>query len=297
VVEIGGYRTLIEEPKDRPCFFWPNPRFAPFLSADAHAPDITITIDLVRQLSTLKKPKTVFDSGAGLWQLYEDADGYLLESCLAESGVPLMQAHLSQDFSDVRVTLRTIRPKSSTRDGWSPMILMNPLLEIVLQEKLAREGGALLHSSGVLVGDDALVFCGPSGAGKSTIAEFFLGRGFTVLNDERVILRRQGGDVRAFGTPWPGSSGLYANAQGHLAQIFAIGHGQTEHVVAPIPTRLMMTRLLQECYLPHWDAEGVTRTVDLFARVAELYGSLQLSFRKSPDIVDFLTERFMASVG
>ena len=294
-MEIGGYRVSLKEPMDRQCFIWPNKRFEPFLTPRSGYSDITITVRITKTLPTLNKGELIFDSGVGLWKLYDNAsDGFLIESCLPGSGRLLSQSKVSRDFSSIQATLREVRPKNSTRTGWTPNNFLNPILETVLQLKLAREGGVILHSSAVLTGEEALLFCGPSGAGKSTIADFFLDRGYTVLNDERVIIRKTNDNFTAFGTPWTGSSDLFCNRHGKLKNLFLLRQGQTSHEINQVSQPQMIAALMQQTYLPYWDAVGMSRIADFFQEITETRGCLGLSFVKSPDVVDFLNEKFLA---
>ena len=54
-----------------------------------------------------------------------------------------------------------------------------------------------LHSSTVALDGRAVLICGPSGSGKSDLALRMLDRGFTLVSDDRTILRRQGGKLIA----------------------------------------------------------------------------------------------------
>jgi len=54
-----------------------------------------------------------------------------------------------------------------------------------------------LHSSTVALDDRAVLISGPSGSGKSDLALRMLDRGFTLVSDDRTILRRLGGKLIA----------------------------------------------------------------------------------------------------
>ena len=54
-----------------------------------------------------------------------------------------------------------------------------------------------LHSSTVALDGRAVLISGPSGSGKSDLALRMLDRGFTLVSDDRTILRRQGGKLIA----------------------------------------------------------------------------------------------------
>lgn len=48
-----------------------------------------------------------------------------------------------------------------------------------------------LHASTVALNGRAVLICGPSGSGKSDLALRMLDRGFTLVSDDRTILRKQ----------------------------------------------------------------------------------------------------------
>jgi hypothetical protein len=76
-------------------------------------------------------------------------------------------------------------------------------LSILLRLLLAQRQGLLLHAAGVVNGQGAHVFMGPSGSGKTTIARAARERGWAVLADDRLIVRKVADrEFRAFGTPW-----------------------------------------------------------------------------------------------
>jgi serine kinase of HPr protein (carbohydrate metabolism regulator) len=54
-----------------------------------------------------------------------------------------------------------------------------------------------LHSSTVALDGRAVLISGPSGSGKSDLALRMLDRGFTLVSDDRTIVRKQGGKLIA----------------------------------------------------------------------------------------------------
>ena len=106
------------------------------------------------------------------------------------------------------------------------MKILNPIVEVCLLTRLAREGGLLLHSAGVLSPTGGYIFTGASGTGKSTLSGFFDTRGASVLSDERMIIRKTGEAFVMHGTPWVGSGAYAKNESGPLTELFCISHGQ-----------------------------------------------------------------------
>ena len=285
---IGGYRIVVEEPKDRDIYQWPVRFYIPFLDEDTGSPDIHFKIKLVRKFSDPPKTAPLFSSNNDFWKIYSDSGGYFVECRRPENGSLLIRSWLTKDFRSIFSEVRERKIGGSSKGSWAPAAFFNPLLELVLNLKLAYDGGLFLHSSGVLTEDGVFVFCGPSGAGKSTIAEIFLKRGYRVLNDERLIIRFQGGEFKAYGTPWPGSSYLYSNACGNLKRLFLISHGQEMHKATLIPKAKMTASLMQQTYLPHWDQDALASLMRFYESLLAKNGCWQLSFLNDVSVADFV---------
>jgi hypothetical protein len=68
-----------------------------------------------------------------------------------------------------------------------------------------EHGGLLLHSAGVLRGDNGYIFPGQSGTGKSTIARLVTQRE-RVLSDEMVVVRKRDWQYLVYSTPFYGTN-------------------------------------------------------------------------------------------
>ena len=77
--------------------------------------------------------------------------------------------------------------------------IMNGLM-FVLSHRLICHGGLLLHGATVQKNDKAVLFLGLSGAGKSTITH--LCRPDACFSDDGVIIRKEGGQIHAFRSPF-----------------------------------------------------------------------------------------------
>ena len=54
-----------------------------------------------------------------------------------------------------------------------------------------------VHASTVAIGGRAVLITGPSGSGKSDLALRLIDRGFTLVSDDRTVVRRDGDRLRA----------------------------------------------------------------------------------------------------
>ena len=285
-VQIGGYTVHVHEPDNYPCLTWPLRPFDRFLAPSIPSPDIRVDVTVVSPLPDLPAGKLRFDSSHGCWKLFESKTGLLFESLDPKILQPRVRACISDDY---RAAQAWILPDlADGQIGWSPMQLFNPLIEVCLLSRLAREGGILLHASGLSFCEQGYVFTGPSGAGKSTIAELFADRGATVLSDERVIVRMRDAGFVLFGTPWVGSGQYAANASAPMTALYCIQHGQERHQIETLKPSTVITRMLQQAFLPHWDRAGVETTLEVLTSLTTAMPCRKLAFLNRLDIVDFL---------
>ena len=110
----------------------------------------------------------------------------------------------------------------------------NNALHALICEKLAAEFGTLLfHGSALCADGEAILFTAPSGTGKSTQARLWretLGDRVWMINDDKPLLRRTEGRVRAFGTPWDGKHHLSRNASAPLRAILEVRRSRANRI-------------------------------------------------------------------
>jgi hypothetical protein len=282
---IAAYRIRLTEAQDYPSINWPMHPFGSFLDRSDHHPDIEITITVVEELPTFSQGPLHFDACHGLWRLYETDKGLLLESLDTKTHQPCARALITKDFFHVDVWTRG-EAVASVR-GWVPMKILNPLVEVCLLTRLAREGGLLLHSAGILSPAGGYIFTGASGAGKSTLSGFFDAHGASVLSDERMIIRKSGDAFLIHGTPWVGSGAYAKNESGLLTELFCIRHG-AQHQIENLTHGAVLALILPQCFLPHWDRSAMESTMAFVSDLIAHVPCQRLRFAKQPDVVDYI---------
>ncbi|GEM_PF-1867995 len=116
---------------------------------------------------------------------------------------------------------------------------------------MAVKGASLmLHSAGVLDGEKAYLFIAHSGGGKSTLAKLALKRGMTVLNDDRIIIRKQYNIVKVFGNPWHGEVEHTSSRSALIRGIFFIKKSKSNRVVPISKKDALVQMLLHSFSLP-----------------------------------------------
>jgi hypothetical protein len=208
---------------------------------------------------------SLFDSG-GAWHLVQMSDGSLVVVCrstldLSGNDEPYLEAHFDPAFSTgvVRMNAKHFEDDRSR----SAFLLDYPLDEVTVVHLLSRQRGVEIHGCGVRDrAGRAYVFAGQSGAGKSTLGRLWAERrDFTVLSDERVVMRTDGAAVTVWGTPFHGDAILASPACGELAGIFFLNHAAA-HSIVPTQGAHAVARLMSCAFLPFYDPRGVRSTLD-----------------------------------
>jgi len=171
-------------------------------------------------------------------------------------------------------------PDGAERSDEPLAYLVTELLYLVF---LQWQAGLLLHGAGVALGGQALLLVGPSGSGKSTLASLWTQtEPGAVLGDESLVVWPETGRVFVSGTPWPGTSGVYANRQASVCGVCFLAHGP-ENRLRPLSREEAATRLLINTFMPHWQAEPIARVLDLAERMTGGERRRAWSFCFQPD--------------
>ena len=257
-----------------------------FLAED-RTPDVTVRVgwgDLTEECDG----EQVFDSGA-LWQLYRQRDSFLFRFATPALGsVPYREASFDAAFTTG--DLRLHRPYFETRGPVDP--LEYPLAELLFIHHLhAHRKGVEIHGCGVVDGSGAgYLFAGQSGAGKTTMARLWENEpGVTLLSDDRLVLRPQGGEVWMYGTPWHGDARVASPARVRLAGLLFL-RARPSHEFRPLARSEAVARLFACSFPPFHDAVGLDFTLAALDTVTATVPCHELGFVPDPTVVDFVRQ-------
>jgi len=229
----------------------------------------------------------LFESGAS-WRLIRTPDEFVF-TCRSSLREP--PTYLIARFADHRFTRGTVTlDPQHFPDRMRPAFALDyPLDELVWVHNLAQGRGVELHACGVLDrAGRAYVFAGQSGAGKSTTAQFWQRAGFTMLSDERVVVRTDRNPPIVYGTPWHGDAEIASPASGPLGGVFLLRQA-TAHSTMRLAPPAAAAQLMSCAFLPFYDPAAVSHTVDAVERIVASTDVSILSFAADPSIVDFVT--------
>ena len=79
--------------------------------------------------------------------------------------------------------------------------LKYPLGPIIMHYMTLKADAVMMHASCAFDGVKARIFSGFSGAGKSTMSKIWSEARNQIINDDRLIIRKQGDDYVVYNTP------------------------------------------------------------------------------------------------
>lgn len=196
------------------------------------------------------------------------------------------------ELSNNEQSTRRLSQKNTFLDYISLSKIVRPFTEILLANYLKYNGGIMAHGLGIITQGRGILFTGVSGAGKSTLAKLFAKYSpqATILNDERVIIKKQGSKFFIYGSPWCGDAGIYSNKSAPLKNIFFIYH-KDRNRTDDLSQGYALEQMLAQSYLSFWDKGCLYSALNL-------YNSLLLSgikyknlgFVNDERIIEFLKE-------
>lgn len=241
-----------------------DPSMRPF-ATDDDVCEVELQVSLVDVLASPAETP-LFDSG-GLWSLFAENGGYCMNFLRSFPGeTPYKSAWFDKDFSRGRLELS--RLFFNRRKAVYP--LEYPLDELWMIHHLASGTGVEVHALGLV--DDSgngHLFLGHSGAGKSTSARLWQYQpGVHVLSDDRIILRRDGGQVWMHGTPWHGDAGIASPHAALLSHIYILEQWPSNELVA-MPRSAATAEIFARSFVPRHSAQALDFTLQFIEQLAQ----------------------------
>ncbi len=280
IFKIGAINIAIAT-KSPECDFQSIRGFLQFRSDER--PDVILNIDCDR-MPDLHLDQLIFDSGTG-WRLYDNENKRVLWLHSPYLN-PYQVGVFAPDFHSGDIF---ILPDPSA-SGKHLFPLQYPMGELLMTNLLAQGYGLCMHAAGVIDKGRGMMFAGTSGAGKSTTAGLWEGQeDVKVVNDDRVIIRKNDGQFRMYGTPWHGEGGMALPDAAPLEKVFLLKHAQ-ENYVLPIDPMTAAAALLVRTYAPHWDKCGMEFSLSFLGDLSQTVPCYELGFVPDFTAVNFVRD-------
>jgi hypothetical protein len=175
------------------------------------------------------------------------------------------------------------------REGNLDSITLFPTDQLLLARLLADRQGCILHSAGMIIDGQGLLFAGHSSAGKSTIVTQLRSSG-EILCDDRIILRHQSEGFRIFGTWSHGDVPDVSPDSAPLRAILLLEQAPHNRLILVEDHREALHRLLPLVIKPLVTSDWWRKTLDLFAILVCEVPVYRLQFDRSGRVIDVLKE-------
>ncbi len=220
------------------------------------------------------------------WAIYRDEEywTYLGIGSNKDDLNPNQMAVFNYDYTRAEIFNRS---DAAFRQGNLHSLSLFPTDQIWLARLLADRQGCYIHSAGMIIDGEGLLFVGHSEAGKSTIVTQLREHG-EILCDDRMIVRRWPDGWRIHGTWSHGDVPAVSPASARLRAILFLEQA-THNRLIPIEDRWEIIRRLPFFIVrPLITAEWWEKTLDLVGMIAREVQICRLQFDKSGEVINVL---------
>lgn len=220
------------------------------------------------------------------WIIYRTPSGYIYKMFVKGNNQSLLVATFNKDHTEGHIYKGEIYVKIFRKENLTSLLCF-PTDQILFARLLADRGGIILHGSGLILKEKGYLFVGHSDAGKTTLVKIFQDHA-KILNDDRMIVRKENGRFYLYGTPWHGEFSLVAPDRVPLEAILFLNQAKDNRIeriegleafkglygctIKPLVTKGWLENVLDicqdlsreaACYNLYFDkTEGVTSTIE-----------------------------------
>jgi hypothetical protein len=164
--------------------------------------------------------------------------------------------------------------------------LQRSLMKIIMTNVFSWGLGVMIHGCGVKDNGKGSIFAGYSGAGKSTMSRIWRNKGFTVLSEDIVALRKSEDTFLMYGTPWVKDFRLSSRETCSVNHIFCIEHAE-KNTLTSKQGIAAITMIFPHVLSPLWDNEGMKFAMEVVSELAKRVPCYTLGFVPDEKVVDF----------
>lgn len=259
-----------------------HPAFEGFLTENNPNPDFIVDVHQGLYAET-KNLKPVFTAenlagfahaGSVVWQVYKMAESYMIEAFREEIRYQLVFGFHTTQWALYANTASDVQPFGYPLDG------------LITYLMVTIKGGFLIHASGVSYQGCGMLFAGFSGRGKSTIARLFHEQGATVINDDRLAIRKICGKWQLYNTPM-----FYPDKprRTQLSHVFLINHGKANRI-RQLAGSKPFTAIMAFCIQHHYHKFLINNLLNQLVALTDSIPTARLDFVPEASVVRDITK-------
>ena len=187
-------------------------------------------------------------------------------------------AVVSDDFSEWKVYSNLLN------DSNAVCPLQYPLGPLVLYYLTVKYDAIMIHASGCFDGQKGRIFSGFSGVGKSTMSRLWQQSNCVIVNDDRLIIRKESDGYVMHNTPM-----FYADMpkKAPLNSINLIRHSP-ENTIKKLSGATAVSRVMVNCIQHGYNKEAIGHHLTFLSQLCGQVSVYEVGFKPDISIVDFI---------
>jgi len=162
------------------------------------------------------------------WMIYKTPSGYIYRMFVEGNEESPLIATFNKDHTEGHIYKGKNYIKIFKKGNLTSLLCF-PTDQILFARLLADRSGIILHGSGLIFKEKGYLFVGHSDAGKTTLVKTFRHHA-KILNDDRIIVRKENGRFYLYGTPWHGDLSLVAPDRVPLKAILFLNQAKENRI-------------------------------------------------------------------
>lgn len=162
--------------------------------------------------------------------------------------------------------------------------LMYPMGPLIFYYLTVKFDAIMIHASGIFDGETGRLFTGVSGVGKSTMANIWKDSGGLIINDDRLIIRKEGDDFYMYNTPM-----FYVdqNKKAKLNHIYALKHAPKNRSESLVGVKAV-SRLMAFCIQHSYKQEFIEHHLNFISNLCSTISLEEIGFVPNNEIINFI---------
>ncbi len=264
--------------------------FKHFISTQQQDADIFVECRKREATGIFKEAEKVFTSANDdmkFYEIYKKDDNFIFALFNQDNQVESQAGNQTsiQQVALLEPDLKHWTIWSEERNGeLEPMLY--PMAPILLHYAVLTADAVMMHASGIFDGEKGRMFSGFSGAGKSTISGIWKDNGSQMINDDRLIIRRENDRYFIYNTPM-----FYEdkNKKAPLDAVYLIRHS-AKNDIEKISGAAAVTGTMAFSIQNNYDSRFVKHHIDFFSKMCEVVPIYRLGFVPDKNVIKFIKE-------
>lgn len=189
------------------------------------------------------------------WQIFKTKDAWIYKYHPLISGEPEYRAIgvFNENHTCLDVYTDQITQTKYQDNRFKSLTLFNND-QILFAKLLCARQGLIIHSNGFDINGNGILLTGVSGSGKSTLSQMLKERGFQILCDDRMFVRKMKDNYFIHGNWCHGAVQELSTGMAPLKAIFFLEQSDENHIAALNDKSELIQRIMQAMVKPFLDS-------------------------------------------